>query len=117
MRIYYFNGNKIKGIDLINNLEDISKNLQKKNLLRRIKLPLKILRRLTLQKLVDFANNLWNEYYIVTPNKGNIEGEYEDQLYYLHKYIIKWCKKRSLKGFFIRLVGVNIEKSYLTKVL
>lgn len=32
MRIYYFNGNRIKGIDLINDLEDISKNLQKKNL-------------------------------------------------------------------------------------
>lgn len=28
----------------------------------------------------------------------------------IHKYVIKWCKKRSLKALLIRLIGVNIEK-------
>ena len=34
MRIYYFNGNRIKGIDLTSELEDISINMQKKKALR-----------------------------------------------------------------------------------
>lgn len=91
MRIYYFNGNKTKGIDLTNILEDISIRHQKAAL-----------------GIYDPELRIVS---LVSANQKAIEGEHEDRLYYLHKYVIKWCKKRSMKALFIRLVGVNIEKS------
>ena len=90
MRVYYFNGNKVKGIDLTSELEDISIKHQKNEL-----------GIYTVEK---------RSILIVTPNPKAIEGEHEDRLYYLHKYVIRWCKKRSLKALLIRLIGVNIEK-------
>lgn len=90
MRVYYFNGNKVKGIDLTSKLEDISINHQKDEL------------------GVYTADQ--RSLLIKTPNPKAIEGEHEDKMYYLHNYVIKWCKKRSLKALLIRLIGVNIEK-------
>lgn len=90
MRIYYFNGNKVKGIDLTSELEYISIKHQKAAL--------------------GISNAELRIVPLVSTNPNAIEGEHEDRLYYLHKYVIKWCKKRSLKAFLIRIVGVNIEK-------
>lgn len=91
MRIYYFNGNKVRGIDLTNELEDISIKHQKAAL--------------------GISNYEVGLIPLVNPNQKVIEGEHEDRLYYLHNYVIKWCKKRTLKALLIKLVGVNIEKS------
>lgn len=90
MRVYYFNGNKTRGIDLTSELEDISIKHQKAEL---------VISTIELRSIL-----------IATPNPKAIEGEHEDRLYYLHKYVIKWCRKRSLKALLIRLIGVNIEK-------
>lgn len=89
MKIYYFNGNKTRGIDLTNILEDISIRHQKKAL--------------------GISNTELRIVPLVSPNQKAIEGEHEDRLYYLHKYVIKWCKKRSLKALLIRLVGIDID--------
>ena len=110
MRVYYFNGNKTKGIDLTNILEDISISLQKEKALRQARLKVDIFKYKSLQECIDFANNAGYTCLMVQPNQNAIEGEHEERLYYLHKYVIKWCKKRSLKALLIRLVGVDIEK-------
>lgn len=89
MRVYYFNGNKTKGIDLTSELEDISIKHQKAAL--------------------GISNAELRIVHLVSPNQKAIEGEHEDRLYYLRKYVIKWCKKRSLKALLIRLVGVDID--------
>lgn len=107
MRVYYFNGNKVKGIDLTSDLEDISINMQKEKALR---YAVDVFKNKSLQEFIDFVNNDGYKCTMVQPNQKAIEGEHEDMLYYLHKYVIKWCKKRSLKALIIRLVGVNIEK-------
>lgn len=91
MKIYYFIGNK-KGIGLTNELEDISIRHQK--------------------AAFGISNAELRLLPLVSPNQKAIEGEHEDRLYYLHHYVIKWCKKRSMKALLIRLVGVNIEKTY-----
>lgn len=110
MRIYYFNGNKVKGIDLTNILEDISISMQKEKALRQAGFKVDIFKYKSLQECIDLANNAGYACLMVQPNQKAIEGEHEDRLYYLHKYVIKWCKKRSLKALLIRLIGVNIEK-------
>lgn len=110
MKIFYFNGNKVKGFDLTNELEDISINMQKKKALRQAGFKVDVFKNKSLQECIDFANNAGYTYTMVQPNQKAIEGEHEDRLYYLHKYVIKWCKKRSLKALLIRLVGVDIEK-------
>lgn len=110
MRIYYFNGKLIKGFDLTNELEDISINMQKKKALRQAGFKVDVFKNKSLQECIDFANNAGYTCTMVQPNQNAIEGEHEDRLYYLHKYVIKWCKKRSLKALVIRLIGVNIEK-------
>ena len=110
MRIYYFNGNKTKGIDLTNILEEISISMQKKKALRQAGFKVDIFKYKSLQECIDFANNAGYICTMIQPNQKAIEGEHEDRLYYLHKYVIKWCRKRSLKALLIRLVGVNIEK-------
>ena len=65
----------------------------------------------SLQECIDYANK-YGGYTgtMVQPNQKAVEGEREDRMYYLHKYVIKWCRKRSLKALIIRLIGVNIEK-------
>lgn len=109
MRIYYFIGNKVKGIDLTNVLEDISINMQKEKALGQVGFKLHMFKNTSLQECIDYANKYGGyKCTIVRPNQKAIEGEHEDRLYYLHKYIIKWCKKRSLKALLIRLVGVDI---------
>ena len=90
MRVYYFNGNKVKGIDLTSDLEDISISHQTAN-----------------NGMTVLEMRASGKY--VIPNQKAIEGEHEDRLYYLHNYIIKWCKKRSLKALLIKLVGVDID--------
>lgn len=110
MKIYYFIGNK-KGIGLTNELEDISINLQKQRALLKVGAPLSITKCKSIQDCVDWANEEGHKLRSIHPNPKAIEGEHEDRLYYLHKYVIKWCKKRSLKALLIRLVGVNIEKN------
>jgi hypothetical protein len=110
MRIYYFNGNKVKGIDLTSELEDISINMQKERVLRQVGFKLHMFKNDSLQECIDFANMHGYTCTMVQPNQKAIEGEHEDRLYYLHNYVIKWCKKRSLKALLIRLIGVNIEK-------
>lgn len=107
MRIYYFNGNKTRGIDLTSELEDISISMQKKKALRHA---VYVFKNKSLQEFVDFVNNAGYKCTMVQPNQKAIEGEHEDRLYYLHKYVIKWCKNLSLKALLIRLVGANIEK-------
>lgn len=110
MGIYYFNGNKTKGIDLTSELEDISINKQKEKALQQVGLKVHMFKNKSLQEIIDYANNAGYKCTMVQPNQKAIEGEHEDRLYYLHKYVIKWCKKRSMKALFIRLVGINIEK-------
>lgn len=110
MRIYYLNGNKTRGIDLTSQLEDISINLQKQRALLKVGAPLRIAKCKSIQDCVDWANEEGYKLQSIHPNPKAIEGEHEDRLYYLHKYVIKWCKKRSLKALLIRLIGVNIEK-------
>lgn len=110
MRIYYFNGNKEKGIDLTSDLEDISINMQKQKALRQASFKVDVFKNKSLQECIVFANNAGYTCTMVQPNQKAIEGEHEDRLYYLHEYVIKWCKKRSLKALLIRLIGVNIEK-------
>lgn len=109
MRVYYFNGNKTRGIDLTNILEDISINRQKKKALKQAGFKVDVFKNKSLQECIDFANNAGYICMMVHPNQNAIEGEHENRLYYLHKYVIKWCKKRSLKALLIRLVGVDID--------
>lgn len=109
MRVYYFNGNKVKGIDLTNDLEDISINIQKKKALKQAGFKVDVFKNKSLQECIDFANNAGYSCTIMPPNLKAIEGEHEDRLYYLYKYVIKWCKKRSLKALLIKLVGVDID--------
>lgn len=110
MSFFYFNGNKEKGFELTNQLEDMSIDLQKCKALHKVKESIYISRYKSLKDCVELANNKGYKCSVVVPNQKAIEGEHEDMLYYLHKYVIKWCKKRSLKAFIIRLIGVNIEK-------
>lgn len=110
MKLYYFNGNKVKGIDLTNDLEDISINMQKRKALRQAGINVHMFKNKSLQECIDFLNNAGYICTMVQPNQKAIEGEHADRLYYLHKYVIKWCRKQSLKALLIRLVGVNIEK-------
>ena len=110
MRVYYFIGNRSKGIDLTNELEDISINLQKQRALLKVGAPLRLAKCKSLQDCVDWANEEGCKLQSIHPNQKAIEGEHEDRLYYLHNYVIKWCKKRSPKALLIRIVGVNIEK-------
>jgi hypothetical protein len=109
MAVFYFNGNKTRGIDLTSILEDISINMQKKKALRQARFKVDIFKYKSLQECIDFANNADYACLMVQPNQKAIEGEHEDRLYYLHKYVIKWCRKRSLKALLIRLVGVDID--------
>lgn len=111
MRVYYFNGNKARGIDLTNTLEDISINMQKKKALGQAGINVHMFKNKTLQECIDFANNAGYTCTMVQPNQKAIDGEHEDRMYYLHKYVIKWCKKWSLKALLIRLIGINIEKT------
>lgn len=110
MRVYYFNGNKVRGIDLTSELEDISIIMQKQRALLKVGALLRIAKCMSLQDCVDWANEEGHKLQSIHPNQKAIEGKHEDRLYYLHKYVIKRCKKRSLKALIIRLVGVNIEK-------
>ena len=110
MRIYYFIGNKVKGIDLTSELEDISINNQKEKALQQVGLKVHMFKNKSLQEIIDYVNIAGYPCTMVQPNQKAIEGEHEDRLYYLHKYVINWCKKRSLKALLIRLVGFNIEK-------
>lgn len=109
MKVYYFIGNKTKGIDLTSELEDISINVQKKKALRQAGFKVDVFKNKSLQECIDFANNAGYICTMVRPNQKAIEGEHEDRLYYLHKYVIKRCRKRSLKALIIRLVGVDID--------
>lgn len=110
MRVYYFNGNKARGIDLTNELEDISIELQKKRALKNIDAHPKTAQVRSLQGCIELADACGYKYEPISPNQKAVEGEHEDRLYYLHNYVIKWCKKKSLKAWLIRLVGENIEK-------
>lgn len=109
MGIYYFIGNKVKGIDLTNELENISIELQKKRALKNIDAHPKTAQVKSLLGCIELASAFGYKYEPISPNIKYIEGEHEDRLYYLHKYVIKWCKKRSLKALLIRLVGVDID--------
>lgn len=109
MKIYYFIGNK-KGIGLTNELQDISINLQKQRALRKVNAPFSISKYKSLQECIDWANEQGYKLQSIHPIPKAIEGEHEDRLYYMHNYVIKWCKKRSMKALLIRLVGVNIEE-------
>lgn len=110
MRIYYFNGNKVKGIDLTSELEDISIDHQKKKILLKIGFAHNVFKYKSLHDCIDLAKGWGFKFTPIKPNQKAIEGEHEDRLYYLHNYVIKWCKKWSLKALLIRLIGVNIEK-------
>lgn len=110
MVVFYFNGNKEKGFDLTQQLEEISIYFQKRRALLKANAPLKITKYKSVQDCVEMANDNGYKLQSIHPNHKAIEGEHEDRLYYLHKYVIKWCRKWSLKALIIRLVGVNIEK-------
>ena len=100
--IYYFNGNKVKGIDLTSELEDISIEHQKCIILSKTSANLELAKYMSLQGCVEWANEEGYKLQSIHPNPKAIEGEHEDRLYYLHKYVIKWCRKRSLKALLIR---------------
>ena len=68
MRIYYFNGNKVKGIDLTNILEDISISMQKEKALRQAGFKVDIFKYKSLQECIDFANNAGYTCTMVQPN-------------------------------------------------
>lgn len=91
MRLYYFKGNLVDGLNFTSLLEDISIKRQKKR----------------------FGKVLIN------PNMLNVEGECEYRIYYLRKYSIKLCKKSSIKGLLIRILGKEIKirvKHFLMRV-
>lgn len=39
----------------------------------------------------------------------SVEGEREYRIYYLHKYSIKFCKKLSINGLLIRIIGKELK--------
>lgn len=79
--IYYFEGNLENGINLTSILEDISINRQKKM----------------------FGKVL------ISPNTLSVEGERKYRIYYLNKYYIKFCKKLSIKGLLIKIIGKELK--------
>lgn len=99
--IYYFKGNRLRGIDLIGELEDISIARQKRIIEKKCNIP---------KGRYKEYPELRRGYYIAPANVWACEGERENRLYYLQGTNIYYCKLKSLKSFLIQLFGKNIDK-------
>ena len=103
--IYYFKGNRLRGLDLTMELEEIAIKRHHRWAERKIGIPKGAYHN---YKDVCTRMKIENEY-PCNVNPSAIEGERVNKLYYLTGRTLKRCKLKSFKSFLIQLFGKNIE--------
>lgn len=101
--IYYFKGDKIKGIDLTGKLEVIAWDRFNKKVSKELGSDYYACS-------LDIKTAMKRKFLPKGPNPNAIEGERENYLYYLTGMTVKRVKLNTFKSFLIRLVGKNINK-------